>query len=52
MTKKGWENKIKKATISVGTYKADFDAVISTLASILEKETKPKRCLHLPEAKP
>ena len=40
MTKKGWENKIKKATISVGTYKSDFDAVISTLASILEKRDK------------
>ena len=40
MTTKGWENKIKKATVSVGTYKADFDAVISTLASILEKRDK------------
>lgn len=32
-----WEERIKQACIEVGTYKEPFDAVIETLAGILER---------------
>jgi len=37
MTKKQWKTKIKKATTEAGTYRPFFDAVIDTLAGILER---------------
>lgn len=37
MTAKKWKSKIKKNCIEAGTYKKVFDAVIDTLADILEK---------------
>lgn len=37
MTAKRWKTKIKKACIEAGTYRPCFDAVIATLADILEK---------------
>lgn len=37
MTKKQWKTKIKKATAEAGTYRSFFDAVIDTLAGILER---------------
>lgn len=37
MTAKRWKTKIKKACIQAGTYRPCFDAVIATLADILEK---------------
>ena len=36
MNKETWRKKIKKACNEVGTYKPQFDAVIDTLAGILE----------------
>lgn len=36
MTAAKWKNKLKKSCVSVGTYKPEFDTVISTLADILE----------------
>ena len=40
MTAAKWKNKIKKSCISIGTYKPEFDAVIGTLADILETRDK------------
>lgn len=37
MEKKKWKTKIKKSCIDAGTYMPYFDAVIDTLAGILEK---------------
>lgn len=37
MTKKQWKSKIKKACTEAGTYRPFFDAVIDTLAGILER---------------
>lgn len=37
MDKEQWENSIKHATQEAGTYRPFFDAVIETLAGILEK---------------
>lgn len=37
MTAKQWKAKIKRNCKAVGTYKKEFDPVIDTLASILEK---------------
>lgn len=37
MTKKAWFSKIKAMCEGVGTYKTEFDAVIETLADLLEK---------------
>ncbi len=37
MTQKRWKNKIKKAAQDAGTYQPFFDAVIDTLAGILER---------------
>ena len=37
MKKSGWKSKIIKACKSAGTYEDHFDAVIETLAGILEK---------------
>lgn len=37
MTKKRWKTKIKKAAQDAGTYQPFFDAVIDTLAGILER---------------
>lgn len=37
MDKKRWKTKIKAATKKVGTYQPSFEAVIDTLAGILEK---------------
>lgn len=37
MTQKQWKNKIKKACTAAGTYRPFFDAVIDTLAGILER---------------
>ncbi len=37
MTKTAWKRKIKDAAESAGTYRPYFDAVIDTLADILEK---------------
>ena len=36
MTKKSWKTKIKKACVEAGTYQSFFDAVIDTLAGIME----------------
>lgn len=36
MTKEGWKKKIKKSCQAVGTYRTEFDAVIDTLAGIME----------------
>lgn len=36
MKRADWKKKIKKACQSVGTYKPEFDAVIETLAGIME----------------
>ena len=36
MKKKNWKKKIEDATKEIGTYKPSFDAVIDTLADILE----------------
>lgn len=36
MTKTRWKTRIKKACLEAGTYKKCFDAVIDTLAGILE----------------
>lgn len=35
-----WKKKIKTACLNVGTYKKEFDAVIQTLADILENRDK------------
>lgn len=40
MTRKKWREAIKQASIDAGTYKPFFDAVIDTLADILEKRDK------------
>lgn len=37
MNKRYWKTRIKKACIEVGTYQKPFDAVIETLAGILEQ---------------
>lgn len=37
MTSKKWRETIKQASMDAGTYKPFFDAVIATLADILEK---------------
>lgn len=37
MTQKQWTTKIKKACTAAGTYRPFFDAVIDTLAGILER---------------
>lgn len=37
MTKEFWKKIIIKASEEVGTYKVEFEAIIDTLASILEK---------------
>ena len=37
MTARQWKSKIKRNCKAVGTYKKEFDPVIDTLASILEK---------------
>ena len=37
MTRKRWRAKIKKAAVEAGTYKPGFDAMIDTLAGILER---------------
>jgi phage terminase small subunit len=37
LKKKQWKTKIKKAAIDAGTYQPFFDAVIDTLAGILER---------------
>lgn len=37
MNRKQWKTKIKKACVEAGTYKKYFEAVIDTLAGILEK---------------
>lgn len=37
MTKNGYKRKIKDATEAAGTYRPYFDAVIDTLADLLEK---------------
>lgn len=37
MTKSRWKSRIKKACEDAGTYRPFFDAVIETLATILEK---------------
>lgn len=36
MTKKSWKTKIKKACVEAGTYQTFFDAVIDTLAGVME----------------
>ena len=40
MTSKKWRETIKQASMDAGTYKPFFDAVIDTLADILEKRDK------------
>lgn len=40
MTKTRWKSRIKKACNEVGTYQKSFDAVIDTLAGILERRDK------------
>lgn len=40
MTKKDWTEKIVKATTDAGTYRPFFDAVIETLATILERRDR------------
>ena len=40
MTKAKWIDTVVKATTEAGTYKPFFDAVIDTLASILERRDK------------
>lgn len=40
MTAKQWKTKIKKACNDAGTYRKCFDALIDTLAAILEKRDK------------
>lgn len=40
MTKKRWKSRIKNATKAASTYQPFFDAVIDTLAGILEKRDK------------
>lgn len=37
MKKTAWRNRIEKVSKEVGTYRPEFDDVIDTLASILEK---------------
>lgn len=37
MTKRKWKKKIEEACAGVGTYKEEFEDVISTLATILEQ---------------
>ena len=43
MTRKKWQNTIKQASIDAGTYKPFFDAIIDTLADILEKRDKAQK---------
>lgn len=40
MNQKQWKTKIKKACTAAGTYRPFFDAVIDTLAGILERRDK------------
>lgn len=40
MTSAKWKSKIKKATITAGTYKSFFDPVIATLSDVLEQRDK------------
>ncbi|MBP0987581.1 MAG: P27 family phage terminase small subunit [Oscillospiraceae bacterium] len=40
MTAKQWKSKIKKASVTAGTYKSFFDPVIATLADVLEQRDK------------
>lgn len=40
MDKEEWRTRIVSSAINVGTYRAEFDYVIDTLASILEKRDK------------
>jgi phage terminase small subunit len=40
MTAAKWKSKIKKATITAGTYKSFFDPVIATLSDVLEQRDK------------
>ena len=37
MKKRAWKTRIKKACITLGTYKPEFDFVIDSLAGILER---------------
>lgn len=43
MKKASWQKKIKKACEEAGTYRPFFDAVIETLAEILEKRDEAER---------
>lgn len=40
MDSKKWKAKIKKATVTVGTYQPSFDDVIETLASLLAERDR------------
>lgn len=43
MDKRKWKNKITEAAEAAGTYQPFFDAVIDTLASILERRDEAER---------
>ena len=50
MKKNDWKKKIKQASEEAGTYKDYFDAVIDTLAGILEKRDVAADALNAPGA--
>ena len=52
MKKEAWKKRIKKACMDAGTYRDEFDMIISSLAEILETRDKVKKYYYDSGAEP